>query len=51
MSNVTLDNQLLTNWTTCLTDNFVPNFQNNATKFINDIKNEQLDSPFANSGL
>ncbi len=29
VTNVLLDNQILTGWTHCLTKNFVPDFQNN----------------------
>lgn len=32
MSNVTLDDVILDKWTTCLTDNFIPNFQKKLNK-------------------
>ena len=40
VANVTLGGRVLANWTTCRTDNFVPNYQSELTQFNLDIAND-----------
>ncbi len=42
VANVTLDGRILTNWTSCLTNNFIPSYQQNVN-VLNDFFSKYMN--------
>lgn len=51
VSNVTLNGVNLVDWTMCLTDNFIPNFQKNITQNYDSSKSEKSISKILNGAM